>query len=50
MDRAASFVARWRLTLVALALAAALSAAWVGGGSADGKSAGTPPAATTPHR
>jgi hypothetical protein len=29
MDRAASFVGRWRITLIALTLAVALSAAWL---------------------
>jgi hypothetical protein len=33
MDRAASFVVRWRITIIALTLAVALSAAWLAGAS-----------------
>jgi hypothetical protein len=29
MDKAASFVVRWRITLISLTLAIALSAAWL---------------------
>jgi hypothetical protein len=29
MDRAASFVVRWRITLISLTLAVAFSAAWL---------------------
>jgi hypothetical protein len=31
MERTAAFVVRWRLTIIALMLAVALSAAWVAG-------------------
>jgi hypothetical protein len=31
MDRAASFVVRWRITLIALTLAVTLSAVWLAG-------------------
>jgi hypothetical protein len=31
MERAASFVARWRTTILALTLAVALSVAWLAG-------------------
>ncbi len=41
MGRTASSVARWRVTVLALALAAALSAAWVGHARADGPGSGT---------
>lgn len=41
MERAASFVARWRVTILALAIAVGVSAAWIGSARADGPGNGT---------
>lgn len=42
MDRAASFVVRWRITLISLTLAVALSVTWIADAKADGRGSGTP--------
>jgi hypothetical protein len=41
MEQVASFVARWRVTILVLALVAALSGAWVADAKADGPGSGT---------
>jgi hypothetical protein len=41
MQKASSFVARWRVTIIALTGVVALSAAWVGSAKADGPGSGT---------
>jgi hypothetical protein len=41
MGQVASFVARWRATLLALAIAAAVAALWASGAQADGPGVGT---------
>lgn len=42
MEQVASFVARWRATILAVALVVALALVWVGGARADGPGSGTP--------